>query len=489
MAKVAELTDVKVAVAAPPHHEAAEQLSLRMKVGSVLGPLVGLTVWFIPSHIEPIAQHTLAIVAFMIVYWITEPIDHGITGMIGCFLFWALHIANFETAFAGFVDSSPWFLFGAVLMGEAAAQTGLAKRIGLLIMSYLGTSYSRLLLGVVVFVFVLNFLVPSGLAQLAIVAPMIIGIVAGFGVGPQSNIARGLFVILTYTCGLFNKMILAGGASILTRGIVEKLTGEPIYWSKYFIAYLPADLITIFACWLTILWLYPPEKKELPGGRQYLQDAVESMGPWTVAEKKTLALLLLAVSLWATDLWHKTDPAVIALGVGLMMALPKIGMLKTRDIRRVNFLLIIFMAGALSMGVVMAKTKALDVLTDTMMSWMTPYLGGSFHSASVLYWTAFAYHFVLASELSMLSTSLPVLVNFAVQHGFNPVAFAMVWNFASGGKMFVYQSAVLILGYSYGYFQGKDLIRVGAVLTIVEGLILLFLVPFYWPLIGLQWVK
>jgi di/tricarboxylate transporter len=197
---------------------------------------------------------------------------------------------------------------------------------------------------------------------------MIIGVIAGFGVGPQSNIARGLFVILAYTCGLFNKMILAGGASILTRGIVEKLTGEPILWSKYFIAYLPADVITIFACWLTILWLYPPEKKELPGGRQYLQDAVRSMGPWTVAEKKTLALLLLAVSLWATDLWHKTDPAVIALGVGLMVALPKIGVLKTKDIRRVNFLLIIFMAGALSMGVVLTQTKALDVLTNIMMS-------------------------------------------------------------------------------------------------------------------------
>src|SRR5437667_9047025 len=153
-------------------------------------------------------------------------------------------------------------------------------------MRYLGTSYSRLLLSVVVFVFVLNFLVPSGLAQLAIVAPMIIGVVAGFGVGPQSNIARGLFVILAYTCGLFNKMILAGGASIQTRGIVEKLTGEPIFWSKYFIAYLPADLITIFACWLTGLCLYPPETKYLPGRRRYPQGPVQSIGPWTVPEKK-----------------------------------------------------------------------------------------------------------------------------------------------------------------------------------------------------------
>src|SRR3989454_7552049 len=214
MAKVA---DVKIELAAPSQEEIPEQLSPRMMVGSVLGPLAGLALWFAPIQLEPVAHQTLAIVAFMIVYWITEPIAHGITAMIGCFLFWALHIANFETAFAGFADSSPWFLFGAMLMGEAAAQSGLAKRIGFLIMRYLGTSYSCLLLSVVVFVFVLNFLVPSGLAQLAIVAPMIIGIIAGFGVGPQSNISRGLFVILAYTCGLFNKMILAGGASILTR--------------------------------------------------------------------------------------------------------------------------------------------------------------------------------------------------------------------------------------------------------------------------------
>src|SRR5207247_10695503 len=109
-----------------------------------------------------------------------------------------------------------------------------------------------------------------------------------------------------------------------------------------------------------------------------------------------------------------------------------VGLHYTRDIHRVHFLLITFMAAALSMGEVPPKTNALDALTDVMMSWMTPYLRGSFHSPSVLSWTAFAYHFVLASELSMLSTSLPILVNFAVQHGFNPVALAMVWNFASG---------------------------------------------------------
>lgn len=469
--------------------EKQRDFSRLMLLGAVLGPLLGLALWFAPLHLEPAAQRVLAIVIFMVVYWITEPIDHGVTALFGCFLFWALRIVKFDVAFSGFADSTPWFLFGAMLMGEAASLSGVARRIGFNVMRFIGTSYARLLLGMVVFIFILNFLVPSGLAQLSIIAPIAIGIIVAFGVGPRSNLARGLFIMVSYTCGLFNKMVLAGGASILTRGLVEKLTGQTIYWSRYFIAYLPADLITIFSCWLTILWLYPPEKRDLPGGREYLQGAINKMGPWTLAEKKTIGWLLLAIALWATDFLHHVDPAVVGLGVGLMLALPRIGVIGTKEIREVNFLLIIFISGALSMGEVMMKTKALGVLTRVMMAWMTPLLSNSFQSASVLYWTGFVYHFALASELSMLSTTLPVIVSFASTHGFNPLAFAMVWNFASGGKLFVYQSAVLILGYAYGYFEAKDLLRVGLVLTIVEGLILLVLVPFYWPLIGVKWTQ
>jgi len=124
-----------------------------------------------------------------------------------------------------------------------------------------------------------------------------------------------------------------------------------------------------------------------------------------------------------------------------------------------------------------------------MMSWMTPLMGGAYESPSVLYWAGFLYHFVLGSELSMLSTSLPVMLNYAQSHGFNPTAVAMVWAFAAGGKLFMYQSSVLIQGYAYGYFDSRDMFKVGLVLTIIEGIILFFLVPLYWPLIGLSWTN
>ena len=83
----------------------------------------------------------------------------------------------------------------------------------------------------------------------------------------------------------------------------------------------------------------------------------------------------------------------------------------------------------------------------------------------MLYWTAFVYHIVIGDEISMLATSLPMLMNYAKTAGLDPLAIGMVWTFSAGGKIFLYQSAVLVVGYSYGYFTARDLFKVGAALT------------------------
>ena len=38
----------------------------------------------------------------------------------------------------------------------------------------------------------------------------------------------------------------------------------------------------------------------------------------------------------------------------------------------------------------------------------------------------------------------------------------MIWTFGAGPKIFIYESAVLVVGYSYGYFTNKDMLKVGA---------------------------
>jgi sodium-dependent dicarboxylate transporter 2/3/5 len=280
-------------------------------------------------------------------------------------------------------------------------------------------------------------------------------------------------------------MVIAGASSILGRGLIEKSANIQVYWSQWLLAFLPCALVTIFFIWRLVIWLYPPEKA-LEGGSVFLKDALAKMGPWTRDEKRSLLLMLIAIALWSTDLIHHISPAVIGIGIGLLAAVPGLGVLDQEDLKRLNYLPVFFTAAAISMGEVLIQTKALNAMTAIMFDWMRPLITNIFSLALVPYWTAFAYHIFLGNELSMLATSMPALMNFARTNGIHPLPLGLVWAFASGGKIFVYQSGVMVTGYSYGYFEAKDLLRVGICLTIVESLTLLLIVPFYWPLIGIR---
>ena len=209
------------------------------------------------------------------------------------------------------------------------------------------------------------------------------------------------------------------------------------------------------------------------------------MGRWSPLERRAAVLMLAAVGLWMTDFIHHIPAPMIGLGVGLAGILPRIGVLDTDDVRRINYLPIFFVAAAVSLSNVLAQTKALDILTTTLFAWIAPHITGVWSSTLVLYWAAFAYHIVIGNEIAMLATSLPVLMKYAREQGLDPLTLGMIWTFGAGPKLFIYESAVLVVGYSYGYFDSKDMLKVGALLSVVTAVILVLLVPLYWPLIGI----
>ena len=455
------------------------------QLGWAASILIPVAFWFAPLSLANPAKHAIAITLFMIIGWAVEIMDHGLIGLIGCYLFWALGVVKVDVAFSGFADDTAWFVLGAMLFGTMAAKSGLARRLAYSVMVRIGTTYSRLLLGLILSDFLLTFLVPSGPPRVIIMSTVALGLVEAFGLGKGSNVGRGMFLILTYTASVFDKTIIAGAASIIARGAIETYGHVQVLYSKWLVAYLPSDIVMILVAWRLMLWFYPPETNSLPGGTQFLRDELTKMGKWSVFEKKALGLMLIAIGLWTTDFLHHIPSAVIGLGIGLIALLPRVGVLAIDDLKRLNYLVFLFIGSAISMGRVLTATKSLDVLTTVLFSWVTPLLGSPFLSTIVTYWTAFTYHLFLASELSMLGTSVPVLMNFALAHHLDPLALGMVWTFACSGKIFMYQSAVLVVGYSFGYFRAKDLFRLGLCMSVVDSVLLLLIVPFYWPLVGI----
>jgi di/tricarboxylate transporter len=318
-------------------------------------------------------------------------------------------------------------------------------------------------------------------------AAIALGVNQAFGLEKGSNISRGMLLILTYAASVFDKTIIAGAATITARGAMERFGHMEVLYSQWLLAYLPVDLVLIVVAWRLTLKFFPPEKPALPGGKAYLEKELRALGNWKPIEKKALAFALLAVVLWLTDALHHVPASKIALGVVLLALLPRVGVLGLEDLRSVDYLLVFFVASVVSMGKVLTATKSLDVFNQVMFNWITPWIGHIYLGPFVLFWTGFVYHLFLASGISMLGTSMPGLMTYASAHHLNALALGMVWTFSSGATIFAYQNAVLIVGYSYRCFTATDLFRLGLCLSVLDSLLLLMVVPVYWPLIGIHY--
>jgi di/tricarboxylate transporter len=159
--------------------------------------------------------------------------------------------------------------------------------------------------------------------------------------------------------------------------------------------------------------------------------------------------------------------------------------LEVEDMQKTNLMPVFFVAAALSMSNVAQETGALKLLTDFFFGGVTQFVPNKVLAVPALYWGGFVYHFATASEISMLATSLPVLMAYAKAQHLDVLWIGMVWSFSAGGKLFAYQAAPLVVGYSYGYFRHTDLIKIGAFLTVVEFIGLALSVALYWPLLGI----
>jgi solute carrier family 13 (sodium-dependent dicarboxylate transporter), member 2/3/5 len=466
---------------------ASASASWRTRAGLILTIVLPGAIWFAPLRMAGTAKHAIAISGFMILSWAFEALSPGLTGLIGCYLYWALGVVSVDVAFSGFADDTPWFLLSAILFGVLAIKSGLARRLAFEIMLRAGTSYSRLLLGLIVADAVITFFVPSGVPRVIIMAAIALGVNQAFGLEKGSNISRGMLLILTYAASVFDKTIIAGAATITARGAMERFGHMEVLYSQWLLAYLPVDLVLIVVAWRLTLKFFPPEKPALPGGKAYLEKELRALGNWKPIEKKALAFALLAVVLWLTDALHHVPASKIALGVVLLALLPRVGVLGLEDLRSVDYLLVFFVASVVSMGKVLTATKSLDVFNQVMFNWITPWIGHIYLGPFVLFWTGFVYHLFLASGISMLGTSMPGLMTYASAHHLNALALGMVWTFSSGATIFAYQNAVLIVGYSYRCFTATDLFRLGLCLSVLDSLLLLMVVPVYWPLIGIHY--
>ena len=198
---------------APATHSSAAPPKARLPMGLVIAVLVMIGVLLLPLPADlPVAGHRmLAILAFAVVVWITEAVSYEasaimITSLMAFLIGTAPTLADPEKiygssaaismALTGFSNSALALVAGALFIAAAMTHTGLDRRIALVTLSRVGTSTRRILLGAIAVTILLSLVVPSATARSACVVPIMMGVIAAFGVDKRSNIAAAIMIVV-----------------------------------------------------------------------------------------------------------------------------------------------------------------------------------------------------------------------------------------------------------------------------------------------------
>lgn len=172
-----------------------------------------------PDSLPIVGQRALAVLAFTVVLWVTEAVSYPVSAvMIVSLLAVLIGISptiedpatlygtsqGLSMAVEGFSSSAVLIVGGALVLATAMEITGLHKRIALYIMSKVGTKPGALVLGTILVSFVLALFVSSATARAGTLVPILLGIIAAFGIAKQSKLAALLMITAVQSIFIWN---------------------------------------------------------------------------------------------------------------------------------------------------------------------------------------------------------------------------------------------------------------------------------------------
>ncbi|HYH60510.1 MAG TPA: SLC13 family permease, partial [Solirubrobacterales bacterium] len=221
----------------------------RRTVGLFLGPIVLIAFLVFPFDLAAEQQRLLAVLAFVVVWWITEAIPIPITGLLGVVLCAVLEAAPppegddtaADVVFGFFVDDNIFLFIGSFIIAEAMVVHGLHRRLAYRVLDsdWVGGSTYRIVLAFGL-IGALTSPIMSNTAGAAMMLPIALGVmtVVGGMVAKQAGsdkpperlfFASALMLVITYGITVGGLLLPIGTPpNLIGRELLENETGEPI---------------------------------------------------------------------------------------------------------------------------------------------------------------------------------------------------------------------------------------------------------------------
>ena len=270
---------------------------------------VGVLIAVLP-HPEGVTREAwtlLAIFVATIVGSIVQPLTGSamvLLGVIATALFGALKI---EKALSGYADKYVWLVLAAFFISRAMIKTGLGHRIALLFVRMIGRRSLGLGYSLVFTDFILASFVPStGARSGGIILPIARSVCETYDSNPDEGTEGklGTFLMtLLYQCEvILCATFLTGQASnLIIRNFAMRQANIDLNYSAWFVAAIVPAIVSLIVIPMFIYRFFPPEVKETPGAVEFARKELLVMGRLKRDEKIPLAVFIVVVILWSSD--------------------------------------------------------------------------------------------------------------------------------------------------------------------------------------------
>jgi solute carrier family 13 (sodium-dependent dicarboxylate transporter), member 2/3/5 len=498
------------AVAALEVYSPAEELfnSRRRAIGLWLGPLVLVVLLVAPLPV-PLAAHRLAaILALMVVFWVTEALPLAVTALLGPVLAVLFDVAPMRTAFAAFADPVIFLFIGSFMLAEAMFVHGVDRRVAFTALSWkpVGASATRVLWVYGAVAMALSMWM-SNTATTAMMFPIGLSIVAHLArTGAPGARQFGLVVMLmtsfaASTGGLGTPV--GTPPNLIGIGMLERVAQVHITFLQWMAIGVPAAVL-MFAFVAAQFYFAGSRGVQLDEGSTHLvRDELAKLGPISRGQRNVLIAFGATVVMWLLPgvlalagleettfarVYSRAVPESIAAMIGalLLFMIPidwrsKRFTLTWNEALRIDWGIVLLYGGGLAVGELAFSTGLAEALGRGITSW----LPSQSTVALTLLFTGTA--IVLSEATSNTAAAnmiVPVAIAVAQAAGIRPIEPVLGATLgASMGFMMPVSTPPNAIVYSSGFVPITAMMRYGILLDLAGFVVISSLVLLLGPII------
>lgn len=412
---------------------------------------------------------TLLFLLFAIVMFMWEKIPLGLTSMIVCVGLVVTGVLEWQTAFAGFIDSNVILFVAMFIVGGALFETGMANKIGGIVTHFAKTE-RQLIVAIMVIVGVMSgFLSNTGTA--AILIPVVIGIAA------KSGYSRSrLLMPLVFAAARGGNLTLIGapGNMIAQSG----MEGIGLKFGFFDYAKVGVPILIVGIIYFAFIgYKFLPNKEGSDEGIFDESKDFSHVPKW----KQYLSLVILLLTLVGMIFEEQLGIKLCVIGCIGALALMVTGVISEKDaLASIDLKTIFLFGGTLSLAAALEQTGAGELIAEKVIGML-----GDNPSPYVLTFVIFMLCCVMTNFMSNTATTalmVPIGISIAQGMGADPSAVLMACviggscAYATPIGMPANTMVVTAGGYTF-----KDYAKAGVPMILVATVVSMILLPIFYP--------